>query len=397
MLKQILPLLFTLIFSINLFAQSQDINKELTDIKLQLQEIKLLDARDEREKKIEKLEKDIKELDDKFNQNNIDKKEIEKSFDKNKDIIDRQDSRLDDLNFYLTLYGFLITILLFVASYLSYRFTSSTASEIVQNWIKDNKEEILEPIRNEAKDLQKNIEKQALSFYQEQLKEFKIEDKLDESQKKNQKLILEKVNEILEKKEKNEYTFDDWYSKYLTLKNKKNDLERAIYFLEKALKHASTDEEKVIALFSKGVTYGQLGNFIKSNESYTKLINKFKDSKNNSILKSVKSSLTNKIEINVIFGNENSKEDLDLCFSLAKEDKQLLLKFEMLQIFEKAKKFSQDDEIKNWQIKFKDTKLKDWSFDELKTWAETLEDEVKERVLKYIHIFENHNKNIEGK
>ena len=123
MLKQILPLLFTLIFSINLFAQSQDINKELTDIKLQLQEIKLLDARDEREKKIEKLEKDIKELDDKFNQNNIDKKEIDGKLEKTKDIVERQDLRLDDLNLYLALYGFLITILLFVASYLSYRFT----------------------------------------------------------------------------------------------------------------------------------------------------------------------------------------------------------------------------------------------------------------------------------
>lgn len=74
MLKQILLLLFTLIFSTNLFAQSQDINKELTDIKLQIQEIKLLDARDEREKKIEKLENKIDDLNSKFNQNNINKK-----------------------------------------------------------------------------------------------------------------------------------------------------------------------------------------------------------------------------------------------------------------------------------------------------------------------------------
>jgi hypothetical protein len=74
MLKQIFPLLFTFIFSINLFAESHDIYKDISDIKLQIQEIKLLDARDEREKKIEKLEKDIKELDDKFNQNNVDKK-----------------------------------------------------------------------------------------------------------------------------------------------------------------------------------------------------------------------------------------------------------------------------------------------------------------------------------
>lgn len=439
MLKQILPLLFTLIFSINLFAQSQDINKELTDIKLQLQEIKLLDARDEREKKIEKLEKDIKELDDKFNQNNIDKKEIEKSFDKNKDIIDRQDSRLDDLNFYLTLYGFLITILLFVASYLSYRFTSSTASEIVQNWIKDNKEEILEPIRNEAKDLQKNIEKQALSFYQEQLKEFRIEDKLDESQKKNQKLILEKVNEILEKKEKNEYTFDDWYSKFLNLKNDKNHVNKALYFLEKALKNANTNEEKAkvifdkalfygnniskeesiiiydeliekfnssseqkvlelisASLYNKGNEYGSLKEYKKSLIAYNELIEKFQNSQNKYILSTVLSGLINKLEINLFQNIENDKNDMNLFSKLIINDNSKLQHIEMLNIIKKGITQDVDDEIEIWKSKY-DEVLKGWSFIELKTWVQTLEKDAKERVLRYIDIFENHNKNIEGK
>lgn len=439
MLKQILPLLFTLIFSINLFAQSQDINKELTDIKLQLQEIKLLDARDEREKKIEKLEKDIKELDDKFNQNNIDKKEIEKSFDKNKDIIDRQDSRLDDLNFYLTLYGFLITILLFVASYLSYRFTSSTASEIVQNWIKDNKEEILEPIRNEAKDLQKNIEKQALSFYQEQLKEFRIEDKLDESQKKNQKLILEKVNEILEKKEKNEYTFDDWYSKFLNLKNDKNHVNKALYFLEKALKNANTNEEKAkvifdkalfygnniskeesiiiydeliekfnssseqkvlelisASLYNKGNEYGSLKEYKKSLIAYNELIEKFQNSQNKYILSTVLSGLINKLEINLFQNIENDKNDMNLFSKLIINDNSKLQHIEMLNIIKKGITQDVDDEIEIWKSKY-DEVLKGWSFIELKTWVQTLEKDAKERVLRYIDIFENHNKNIDGK
>lgn len=397
MLKQILPLLFTLIFSINLFAESHDIHKDISDIKLQIQEIKLLDARDEKEKKIEKLEKDIKELEDKFNQNNIDKKEIDGKLEKTKDIVERQDLRLDDLNFYLALYGFLITILLFVASYLSYRFTSSNASEIVQNWIKKNKEEILEPIRNEAKDLQKNIEKEALSFYQEKLKEFKIEDKLNESQKNNQKSILEKVNEILEKKEKNEYTFDDWYSKFLTFQNDKEHFNRALYFLDKAWNHASTNLEKVKVLFDKGYIYGRQESFSKSKESYIKLINEFKNSEDNSILEYVMNALMNKIEINLILGNKNSEEDLDLYLNLIKENKEKLLQFEMIQILEKAKDFNQDDEIEKWQLKFKDTSLDDWSFDELKSWVETLEKEAKERILRYIDIFENHNKNIERK
>ena len=67
MLKQIIPLLFTLIFSINLFAESHDIHREILEIKLQIQEINHLDARDVKEKKIEKLEADIKKLEDEFN------------------------------------------------------------------------------------------------------------------------------------------------------------------------------------------------------------------------------------------------------------------------------------------------------------------------------------------
>ncbi|MCG3692597.1 coiled-coil domain-containing protein [Aliarcobacter butzleri] len=390
MLKQIFPLLFTLIFSINLFAQVQDINKELTDIKLQLQEIKLLDARDDREKKIEKLEKDIKDLEEKFNQNNIDKKEIDGKLEKTKDIVERQDSRLDDLNSYFFWYGILITILLFGISYVSYKFTSNEAKERVNNWLEENKEEILEPIRNEAKSLQKNIEKQVLSFYQEKLKDFKIEDKLNESQKINQKSILEKVNEILENKEKNEYTFDDWYSKFLTFLNNKEHSNRALYFLDKAWKHVSTNLEKVKILFNKAYIYGRQGSFSKSKELYIKLINEFKNSDDDSILEYVMNALMNKIEINLILGSKNLKEDIDLFLNLVKEDKEKLSQFEMIQILEKAKDFNQDKEIEKWQLKFKDINLDDWSFDELKTWAETLQDEAKERVLRYIDIFEKH-------
>ncbi|MPL73551.1 hypothetical protein SDC9_19356 [bioreactor metagenome] len=142
---------------------------------------------------------------------------------------------------------------------------------------------------------------------------------------------------------------------------------------------------------NKGVTLGQIdGKVEEAIKVYDELIEKFKDSKENNILELVASALLNKIETNIISGNTNSKEDLDLFLNLVKENKEKLLKFEMLKILDKAKDTNQDEEIKNWQIKFKDVKLKDWSFDELKSWFETLEDEAKERVLRYIDIFEKH-------
>ena len=439
MLKQIILLLFTFIFSINLFAQPQDINKEFTDIKLQIQEIKLLDARDEREKKIEKLENDIKELEKKFNQNNVDKKEIYGKLEKSKDIIERQDSRLNDLNLYFFWYGIVITILLFGISYISYKFTSNEAEDRVNNWMKDNKEEILKPIRNEAKELLKNIEKEALNFYQEKLKEFRIEDKLDESQKNNQKLILEKVNEILEKKEKNEYTFDDWYSKFLNLKNDNKHTKRALYFLEKALEKATTNEEKAkvifdkalfygnniskeesiiiydeliekfntsseqkvlelisSSLYNKGIEYGSLKEYKKSLIAYNELIEKFKSSQNKYILSTVLTGLINKLEINLFQNIENDKKDMDLFSKLIINDNSKLQQIEMLNIIKKGINQDVDDEIEIWKLKY-DKVLEGCSFDELKIWAETLEDESKNSVLRYLDIFENHNKNIEEK
>lgn len=477
MLKQILPLLFIFILSINLFAQSQDINKEITDIKLQIQEIKLLDARDDREKKIEKLETDIKKLEDEFNKNNVDKKDIDGKLEKTKDIIERQDIRLNDLNFYFFWYGILITILLFIISYISYKFTSNEAKDIVNNWIEKNKDRILEPIKNEGNDLLKNIRKEAdllLQDYQLIMKNHNLQNELDSKEKE----ILEKVNILLESKETKNYTFNDWNSKFLDYFYKNefsnalkaidnaisittNEVEIAVSLFNKALtlsklekfeeeinvynelikrfenskeniileqiskalynksvilrklgklKEALEVSEQLIKMFknskennilvqvanilvNKGFIFGILGKLKESLEVYDELIERFKDSKEKNILEQLSRALINKIEINLILGNKNSKEN----FNLIKENKQYLIQFEMLEIFDKAKNSNQDNEIEKWQIKYKDTKLGDWSFDELKTWAKTLENDAKERILRYIDIFENHNKNIEGK
>ncbi len=484
MLKQIFPLLFTLIFSISLFAQNNDIHKEISDIKLQIQEIKLLDARDEREKKIEKLEKDIKDLEEKFNQNNIDKKDIEKSFDKNKEIIDRQDKRIEDIGTNLNYWGIgfsLIAIFTGIAVFLvNKNYAESAKKEAlisVYKWIEENKDKILEPIINEGNNLLKNIREEAdflLQDYQSTMKKHNLKDELDSKEKD----ILEKVNILLESKEIKNYTFNDWHSKFLdyfykdkfddalksidnaikittneieivsslynkgvTLRQIDGKAEEAIKVYDELIERFKDSKENNIleqvakALYNKGVTLGQIDGkaeeaikvydeliekFKDSKENnileqvakalynkgvtlgqidgkveeeikvYDELIEKFKDSKENNILEQVASALLNKIETNIISDNTNSKEDLDLFLNLVKENKEKLLKFEMLKILEKAKDFNQDEKIKNWQIEFKDTKLKDWSFDELKSWAETLEGEVKERVLRYIDIFEKH-------
>lgn len=57
---------------------------------------------------------------------------------------------------------------------------------------------------------------------------------------------------------------------------------------------------------------------------------------------------------------------------------------------------NQDIEIKKWKREFSDTKFTNWFFDELKNWINKYEDEVvKERLLRYIDIFEKHNESVE--
>jgi len=386
MLKQIFPLLFTLIFSINLFAQNDDIYKEISDIKLQIQEIKLLDARDDREKKIEKLEKDIKELEEKFNQNNIDKKEIDGK-------IETQDKLINIISISIGLFGVLITGIVIFFAFKFEKIAKGEAKEEskkeVENWIKENKNIILEPIINEGNNLLKNIRKEAdllLQDYQSTMKKHNLKDELDSKEKD----ILEKVNILLESKEIENYTFNDWHSKFLDYfyKDKFDDALKAI---DNAIKITKNEIEIVSSLYNKGVILERMdGKAEEAIKVYDELIKKFKDSKENNILEAVANALLNKIEMNLISEKTNLKEDLDLFLNLVKENKEKLLQFEMLQIFEKAKDTNQDEKIKNWQIEFKDVELGDWSFKELKTWAETLEDEVKKRVLRYIDIFEKH-------
>lgn len=438
MLKKLFILLFTIFISSNLFAENHDIHKQIADIRLDIQEIKLLDARDEREKKIEKLEADLKEIDEKFSQNNINKKELEKSFENTKEIVERQDIRLENLNYYFFWYGILITILLFGISYISYRFTSNHVNDIVNDWIEKNKENVLEPIRSEAKDLQSKIEERALVLYKEQLKEYKIDDKLDESQKESKKEILEKVNEILEKKEKEEYTYSDWYSKYLTLDNQKK-YTRALIFLEKALKHAVSDEEISQSLFSKALLYQNMkteefliksidiydeliekffnastssiemrvlsslynkglaqSNISKESESfstYNLLIDKYKNTSNPDILRRLSKTLINKFELNILFNYDNSTDDKELFNKISKNDEQTMLQYDMLNIFKKSRNENQDNEINIWKEKYKYMSMEQWTFKELKSWADSFsEKETKERIIKYIEIFENHKK-----
>ncbi|MDN5064085.1 tetratricopeptide repeat protein, partial [Aliarcobacter butzleri] len=304
MLKQIFPLLFTLIFSISLFAESHDIHKEISDIKLQIQEIKLLDARDDREKKIEKLEKDIKDLEEKFNQNNIDKKDIEKSFDKNKEIIDRQDKRIENIGLGISIFGIIVTffgiLITIIVIYFVVKFEKMAeilAEKELKKWIENEAMREFEPKIKEIKELIKKAESEVSLFKEKAESTITI---IEKKLLENKELTNEEKNEIkgdiknIENKKEEDYTFFDRYKLFL-FKYTKNEFEEALSIIEKILTLNLDDKDLVKILFAKGLTLSKMdGKVEEAIKVYDELIEKFKESKENNILERVAKALYNK-------------------------------------------------------------------------------------------------------
>ncbi|WP_419777668.1 tetratricopeptide repeat protein [Malaciobacter marinus] len=224
---------------------------------------------------------------------------------------------------------------------------------------------------------QLNKSEEAIEVYDEVVKRF-------EDSKENN--ILEKVSKAL-------------YNKGISLGElNKNEEEIEVYDEVvkrfKDSKDSSILEQVSKALYNKGVRLGQMGKSEEAIEVYDEVVKRFEDSKDNSILEQVAKALVNKKETNLILNKANSKEDLELFFKLSKNNKNELIMYKMLTILERAKDFKIDNKIEEWKKEFKDTSIiENWSFSELKDWANSFEDkEVKERLLRYIDIFENHNK-----
>lgn len=159
------------------------------------------------------------------------------------------------------------------------------------------------------------------------------------------------------------------------------------YLLEKYLK----------SYINCAIAYHRLNNNKKSLEIYDEIINKYSNSPLLIIREVLIAAYINKIELVLILNGKNRDDDLYSYYKLVKDKKSELLKYQMLILLEKAKDSEIDEEIISWKDEFKDTLLEDgWSFYELKTWANSFEDEVvKERLLRYIDIFEKHNESVE--
>lgn len=380
MLKSLITLLFTFILAHNLFAEN------ISDVKLQIQE-----------KQIEKLEKKIDDVEDKFNQNNIDKKEMDGKLERNKAVV-------DNLNSFLTIYGVLITILLALASIVTYKISLKNAREEasaeaqagLKNWIdkkadnefKQKVEAYLKQIDEKANQLFVKIEQNHNDKLNDMMANFSLDQKANDLEK----IELKKEVDKIQTKDIKDYTYNDWANIFI-LKYLNKEYKEALEVLDNLLILTNNDSLRVSGVFlARGIIFTLLNKKEEAINIYNKLIKRFKDTKDTKISKNLGDALINKMALNISLNKNNSEEnDFLLLTNLAEENIELLMAYKMLKILENSKTRKQDIETAQWKVEFKNVKLNDWNFDILKDWADKLDTVPKERILGYIQIFEKHN------
>lgn len=124
------------------------------------------------------------------------------------------------------------------------------------------------------------------------------------------------------------------------------------------------------------------------------LIDKYAQNSNGKKLpEEIELAILNNIELSIITNNDGEKY-IDLAnqyFSDSPDTKPLL---DMLDIIKNSQDLSQEDALSSWKEEHNDYNFQDWSFQELRRWANKIEDEEgKSRVINYINTFENHKYN----
>jgi len=235
-------------------TKNKTIQDELTDIKIELSNIKLTQKYENRDNKIKEIEQSIKDLEVKVN------KTVAKD-------IEKQDKRISDIGFYLTVsaiivtfFGILITGIILFFTLKHSVIAKSQAREEVEKWVKEKADaefkekvdEYLEQLENKANRLLEKLENKANEQYKNHDKRF--EDKIAEFDlmKNASPEDKEKINndvKALEKthKAKSEYSFSDWYSKFLQ-KYFEPDFKKALEYINNALKIVTNDVEEAKAI-----------------------------------------------------------------------------------------------------------------------------------------------------
>ena len=384
---------------------SSSIEQELNNIKIEIEKMKLTQDLTMRAGKLEFIEQDIKNLENKLHKRDIDINGLYKDIEKFDDIAVRQDDRIDDIGLYLTIFAILITVVILFFALRYESIAKQQADSEVKKWIDEKADKEFEPkvkeylnkLQEKSESILQSIQEEAVEIKNKYIKEV---DRATELNKKHQKDIdlFKKMYTNSEKEEaeenvkdlktieKKDYSFSDWYRLFL-LEYMKNEFDKALDYIEKAIGKTDSNDELSMALVTKAITLGRLDRSEDAIKTYDEVVERFGKSENESLLEQVASALVNKIEIFLISGRD-VKEDLALANKLYVDDKNRMMEISMLEILSDAKRISQDEKIAKWQDRYRDSSLTNWGFSELEEWNEAMQDDdVKNRIKSYIEIF----------
>ncbi len=192
-------------------------------------------------------------------------------------------------------------------------------------------------------------------------------------------------------------------------------------------KNEKIQEQVASALYNKGVTLGTTGESKEEIATYDEVLRRYKDSKNEKIQEQVAKALYNK---GVTLGTTGESKEAIKCFKeaiernpkklsaytnlfemqllsgevfdgelslrfkeYAKNDKNALLLYKMLQILQDSLQSDQSQNIAKLKNELGDARFGGWGWNMLDAWADALIDsEAKKRVLESIEAFKNWDK-----
>lgn len=299
----------------------------------------LIDAefRGEAKAKIIFLEKQNSELKTKFDS----LEDKQKSVEEYKNIIDKQDLRINDLKDTLTLVVGLFALFASIAGYLIYSKAQLNAKAEAQKWLEENSHKLQEKIEDLERDIEKNkkhVEEKTKEYkktiedaskavrdVQKEVEKPRSEDTSSQQQKSDQEETFNFAATLIRHKPESEYTFNEWniLAYDSVYKNKRED---AVFYWTKALEIGHSSQENLAqALFSKGIILGELNESTKEIEVYEELDRRFKESKSEKIQEQVAKALFNK---GFRLGQMNQSaqaievyEELDRRFQDSKDEK----------------------------------------------------------------------------
>jgi tetratricopeptide (TPR) repeat protein len=116
-------------------------------------------------------------------------------------------------------------------------------------------------------------------------------------------------------------------------------------------------------------------------------------SKGNTKSTNFECAIINAIELSIILDIDDSKyKNLLNRYIRTDENEETMAEYEMLEILQNAQYSNQDNNIIEWDKKYKNVKLYNWDFGNLEDWISQIENiETRNRIINYLNYFEAHS------